>query len=123
MGMSMMGGKTISWTGKGDKIGLNTKVTYRDQNGVQNELSMKKLVEKCKKIKDNEMLSMLAKDIEAGNLHIGFPIIVAMNEIATKLSVDEAYEIIVEAKSRRINDGNKNQKTSKKSKKSAKSKI
>ena len=114
MGMSMMGGKTVSWTSKGDKIGPNTKVTYRDQNGIQSELDMKKLVEKCKKIKDSEMLSILAKDIETSNLQIGFPIIVAMNEIATKLSIDEALEIVI---SRRNDDSNKNQKIRKEAKK------
>jgi hypothetical protein len=98
MGMSFYGGKSVSWISKGDKIGVNTKVTYRDQNGVESELDMKKLVEKCKKVKDNAMLTMLAKDIEEKKLTIGFPIISAMNELALNLPLEEVYEIVKGAK-------------------------
>jgi len=94
MGMSLYGGKTVSWVSKGDKIGVDTKVIYRDQNGRESELDMKKLVEKCKKVKDKPVLIMLVKDIETRNLQIGFPIISAMNELAMSLPLEEVYEIV-----------------------------
>lgn len=98
MGISFYGGKSVSWVSKGDKIGLKTKVVYRDQNGIESELDMKKLVEKCKKVKTSSVLQMLSKDIEENNLVIGFPIICALNELAQNLPIEEVYEIIKDDK-------------------------
>ena len=87
MGMSMFGGKRLTYIGKNkkDSIGLDTEVKYSDQHGRSCYLDMRKLIEKGKLCKQNinkEFFAQLEIDIKADNLLIGFPVIDAMNRIA-----------------------------------------
>ena len=89
MGLSMYGGKCILYTSKDDAIHPNTKVTYRDQNGNECGINIKKLLALAKKSKiKKDLFEKLINDIENGGLHIGFPIIVALNDLAEEFGAE-----------------------------------
>jgi hypothetical protein len=92
MGMTMFEGKTLFYTSEDDSIGLDTVVEYSDQNGNVTNIDMKKFIEKLKKLRTPN--TMLINDIEQHELVIGFPIIIALNDIATELG-DEVNEILI----------------------------
>ena len=95
MGMSMAFGKMLMYKGgKKDAIGLDTEVTYQDQNGRRSKLNMRKFVEKAKKCKKHKALfDSLIKDITENNLLIGFPVIEGLNYITEELG-KEVFEIL-----------------------------
>lgn len=76
-------GKTLYYKSEDDAIHPNTKVTYTDQNGNECNVNIKRLLKLAKKSK-TENFKMLISDIEGGGLHIGFPIIIALNDLATE---------------------------------------
>ena len=92
MGMSMFGGKIVSWPG--NTIGLGTRVQYQDQNGNSVRLDMRELVRVSKRCKSKrQFFDDLQRDIQSGNLGIGFPVIQALNNIGRELGTDVAMTI------------------------------
>jgi hypothetical protein len=100
MGMSIYGGKIVSWPG--DTIGLGTRVQYQDQNGNSVYLDMRALVGLSKQCKSQrQFFDNLEHDIESGNLGIGFPVIQALNDIGRELGTEVAMTIVKQKKTTR----------------------
>ena len=97
MGMSMFGGKTLYYESEDDTIGLDTKVTYADQHGNKSRIDMRILVTKARLCVNNrDFFDKFISDVERNDLHIGFPVIRALNDAAIELGDDEAHECVVE---------------------------
>lgn len=90
MGSTMYGGKCINYHSKDDTIGLDTKVVYSDQNGNEANIDMKKLIELCKRCSKDDFMELFINDIENHELFIGFPVIRALDKVATELGDKEA---------------------------------
>ena len=98
MGMSMYAGKSVRYVSKDDAIHPMTKVTYRDQNGNEININIKEMLKLAKKSKTAKF-KMLISDIEGGGLHIGFPIIIAMNDLAEEFGDKIVFDkVVLEAK-------------------------
>ena len=96
MGMTLFKGKKLEYFSDDDSIRPGMILDYQDQNGNNAKISVDRLLEKAKKCKQDDIMIMLIKDIEGEGLHIGFPIIVALDKIANDLGEDEALEILQE---------------------------
>lgn len=94
MSMSMYNGKTICY--EGDAIGLSTKVEYSDQNGNACIINMQKFIALCKKSTKSVTCKKLVADVTNETLVIGFPIIVALNDLAEEFGkqVNECIEVM-----------------------------
>ena len=88
--ITMAYGKTLLY--KGDKIGLDTEVTYKDQNGNESKINMRKFVEKAKKV-GGDYFGEWIPVIENNDLSIGVVVIDGLNRIAKALG-EEIYEIL-----------------------------
>jgi hypothetical protein len=98
MGGTIAYGRSLSWDG--DNIGLNTKVKYRDQRGVEATIDIKKFVELAKECKEKDNIYFFRQFIpliEAHKLGIGVVVIDGLNRIGTELG-EKAYLCINEGK-------------------------
>ena len=91
-------GKSLLYESKDDAIHPDTKVIYRDQNGNERGINIKELLKLVKKSKKKtDLMTKLVKDIEGSGLHIGFPIIVALNDLAEEFG-DKVNKILIKNK-------------------------
>jgi len=90
--MSMAHGKCIIFSE--DPVGLNTKAIYRDQNGVECELDLKKFYELAKKSK-NKYFDNWLHWLKNKELTIGAFIITGLNELANEFP-KEVNEVLIE---------------------------
>ena len=86
----MTGGKTLYFND--DPIGLDTKVTYRDQDGIEAEIDMKKFYKLAKKSKD-EYFGEWLMWLKNKELTIGAFIISGMDRLAREFP-EEVNELI-----------------------------
>jgi hypothetical protein len=98
MAMTFAYGKILNW--KGDKIGVNTIVKYKDQNGVESGIDIKKFVElaeQCKTPENKEYFDKWLPLIKNKELSIGVVVIDGLGRIAVELG-EKAYNCIKEDK-------------------------
>jgi len=86
MGMTMAYGKVITY--EGNKIGLKSIITYKDQNGVESKIHVGKLVKLAEKCKNPRMpLTNWIELIKNNNLSIGAPLMDMLHSVATEFGI------------------------------------
>lgn len=90
MSMSIAHGKSLVFD---DPIGLDSNVTFIDQNGNEAKIDMKKYVELGKKSKDKDFFLAQNNWIEKGELTIGAFVITGMDKLAREFP-EEIKEVI-----------------------------
>lgn len=92
MSISMVGGKTLCFD---DPIGLNTKVTYTDQNGNKVRIDMEKFYKLAKKSKNKYFNSEWLDWLKNKDLTIGAFIITGLDYLAREFPI-EVRECIIQ---------------------------
>jgi len=98
MGMTFAYFKTLTWDG--DKIGIDSKVSYKDQNGIESEIDMKKFVElaeQCKNPENKEYFDKWLPLIKKKELSIGVVVIDGLGKLVEELG-EKAYSCIKDDK-------------------------